>query len=153
MKVVMPVATIHHEARAALLAATSRPLFMDVSASAHDYGRLVNWLWAEHTGFILVEHDIVVRPDTIAELQACPELWCGFPYLEARGEPVTGLGCTKFSRKLVRSVPPPIEPNTIWQNVDANVGPRLRALGFEIHRHMPPVRHLNPRVAQEDQPW
>ncbi len=141
----MAWATRYPEARDALRVA--HPGFEEVYVGddARAYGRLVQRLWAEGDGFILVEQDIVVRPDTIASLIRCPFDWCGYPYLETpRSEPVTGLGCTKFGAGIIRAFRRPLEwdPVPVWQNVDVHLAGVLAASGFREHRHAPPVRHL-----------
>jgi hypothetical protein len=51
--------------------------------------------------FILVEHDIVVRPETLQELRDCPEDWCAAPYPYLDKEEAWGMGCVKFSDRLI----------------------------------------------------
>lgn len=144
----MPWALDYPEAVRALRVATMRPILVDVSCDEYAYGRLINLLWEKGDGFIIVEHDVVVRPDTIRELEDCPEPYCGFPYHEAKGWPVLGLGCTKISAEVVQAVHLTGEP-MLWQNIDATVPPAIRAVGYTQHQHWPWLRHLNPRVVDE----
>ncbi len=145
--VVMPWAKLYPEAIRALCEEVD-PYLSYVGNSDFSYAELLANLWDDGLTFVIVEHDIVVHPGAMPELIACKELWCGFPYREVpdpASEPVTGLGCTKFDRKLLRSVPNPFANIVLveWRNVDYTVGSALRAAGFEVHRHEPPVRNLS----------
>lgn len=145
MRVVMAVAHPYLEAIEALYRAAPEAEMVNVSEDPYAYWALVSRLW--HTGdpFVLVEHDIVLRPDTIERLSDCVHQWCAFTYLQAPGEPVSGLGCVKF----IPTVPLHLEAgwgDPIWQNVDATVAGLLHAAGWRVHEHKPPLRHLNPKV-------
>ena len=148
MKVVMPHGgpTVFEEAAIALAGAAPNARFVQMYAP-HDYWRFLRDLWRKQESFIIVEHDIVVTPAVIEVLTRCREPWCAFPYLQLPGEPVTGLGCTKFSRRLMFAIDPFEGVNdVIWPNVDYELVSRLRAAGYENHVHQPPVRHLNPKA-------
>lgn len=69
------------------------------------YWELLNDLWCAGDSFIIVEHDIVVMPHTLTELEACPESWCSFgsPYIG--GNVYHGLGCVKFGAALIARHP------------------------------------------------
>lgn len=74
------------------------------------YGRLLAAEWALGKGFINVEHDVVLRPDTIALLTACPFQWCtwAYPFHDPALAPLVisdRLGCVKFSETLVQAIP------------------------------------------------
>lgn len=150
MRIVMPQAVEYPEAVAALLATTDGFLSGVVHRIDRDdpfaYWNLMHALWDSGDGFIIVEHDIVVRPGVVIALARCRRAWCAYPYLQLPGEPVTGLGCTKFSALVTETVDPftGVEPQ-IWQNVDYAVCSRVRAF-FTEHRHGPPVGHLNPKA-------
>lgn len=149
MKIVMPHGgpVVFEEAAIALAGAAPNARFVQMYAP-HDYWRFLDELWHRGESFIIVEHDIVVTPEVISKLVRCPRPWCANPYLQLPGEPVTGLGCTKFSARLLRAVDPfdPGPTHVIWQNVDYELCSRLRAAGYENHVHTPVVRHLNPKA-------
>ena len=151
MKVVMPVARYHNEAVEALLQTVGHQVsIIPVHQSDYAYWYLFSHLWKAGQPFVLVEHDIVIRPDTIDLLAACPALWCGFVYHEAPGEPVAGLGCTKIT-------PDPrvdlgLVQRLVWQNVDSAVTGLMMGLGLTRHDHHPWLRHLNPTVAAYQDP-
>ncbi len=140
----MPWAVFYPTAAHALRCAMPDAELVFVGDDDYAYARLVEALWGE--SFILVEHDIVVGPDTLRELIDCPEPWCGFPYLEEpASNPVTGLGCTKLDARLMDV--PPWDMTPTWGNVDASLIGRIRdERGNVEHRHGPALDHLNPRV-------
>ena len=135
----------------------------DVSADGDAYWRLLCDVWSDGESFLIVEHDVVCRPDVLEQVEACPEPWCTFGYepichpecLEAWANM---LGCTRFSADLiaaapdaVSSIPPELRD---WHNLcDHLAGDKvngtpaplrpgsLRAAGFTHHWHTPPVTH------------
>ena len=62
------------ECRAAL--EPSDPVYVDVSSDDFAYWRMMKGVWEKGEPFIIVEHDVLVWPDTIALLDACPRQWC-----------------------------------------------------------------------------
>jgi hypothetical protein len=51
-----------------------------VSDSNEAYWEVLADLWGYGEDFCIVEHDIVVGPDTLREIYACPEPWCVCSY-------------------------------------------------------------------------
>lgn len=143
----MPVAIDYPKARRALVAAEPHSsVVIDVSSSPDAYGNLIHALWQARKPFVIVEHDIVVRRFTIADLRACRQPWCGFPYLEvANSKPVMGLGCTRFREACFEAVPDIGTKGMDWRNVDARIAV-LRESGLVEHVHQPALDHLNPKV-------
>lgn len=105
---------------------------------------------AEHKvePFILIEHDIVVRPETLRELRDCPEDWCGAPYPYLDREKAWGLGCVKFSDRLIAHNPwlfrqpwegDDIHPARHWCRLDTYIWEGLTANGYTRHDHDGPV--------------
>lgn len=119
------------------------------------YFKLVEGLWQERKGFILVEHDIVVWPGAIHELEHCPESWCTIPYYCSMGWIVDGLGCTKFSADLMEAFPNFLhEPfpeccrhDRYYCGLDRLIAHRFTDLGIKPHVHAPGVVNLNERWA------
>ena len=77
---------------------------VDVSGSDTAYWELLSDLWAEGESFVVVEHDIIIRHDTLDELEACPEPWCGFPVAYLGGE-YPGMACVKFTDRIISACP------------------------------------------------
>jgi hypothetical protein len=144
IRVVMPIAVTYPEAIKALVKWVAPAEIVNVAHDDHAYWELIVRLWRDGKPFIIVEHDIVIRPDTVSELEQCPQPWCAFPYHEEIGDPVTGLGCTKITPGGALHY---MSPEPVWQNVDTTVAGALTELGQTVHEHGPWLRHLNPRVA------
>ncbi len=113
------------------------------------YSKLITKLWGSGEGFVVVEHDIAPWFGAIAQLESCPRDWCMFRYPDG-GTLSRGLGCTKFSDRLVREYPdlPDAWDGVEWQMIDGAVGSAvaavLRAERPERHPicyHAPPVAH------------
>lgn len=145
--VVCPYTTIHPDTAAALADIAVRYVEMVDDTS---YYRLLADLWAAGDTFVVVEHDIVVRPGVADELMACPEDWCGFPY-RFLGGLHNGLGCAKFSARLLAEHPnviadtseehTPTHPRNHWCNLDDRITRQLVRRGVAKHAHGPPVEH------------
>jgi hypothetical protein len=52
---------------------------VDVSGDVTSYWQLLRDLWQAQEDFLVVEHDIVVPPWTVAALETCPRAWCSVP--------------------------------------------------------------------------
>ena len=84
-----------------------RPQFVGDSDTA--YWDLLSELWRAGETFTVVEQDIIVEPNTLSNLDACPKLWCCAPYPYLRSERYAGLGCARFHANLLRSQPDLLE--------------------------------------------
>jgi hypothetical protein len=108
------------------------------------YWRLVYALWRGADDFTIVEHDVVPSAAGLAELGACPEDWCAYPY-ECGGKMMTALGCTKF-RVAIRTRHPDLisriaPEHRAWDGLDAMVIGELHRRGEREHVQEPPVIH------------
>jgi len=106
------------------------------------YSRLMTEIWARGLGFVVVEHDVAPWFGAIAQLGACSRDWCMFRYPDG-GMLSRGLGCTRFSDRLVRDYPdlPDKWQGVEWQNIDGAVGSAVAALVGHPCYHTPPVAH------------
>ena len=131
-------------------------IWCDVSQSPLSYyGALRSW-WAKGADFVVLEHDVVCRPDVVEAFENCPEPWCVFGYadichphcMEAwRNE----LGCTRFRAELIRAVPDALDGTPLgnnglpitwdWKNLCDGLGNNLRAKNYTHHWHYPAVEH------------
>jgi hypothetical protein len=154
MRVVVPYATLFPETQAALEADGRTADYRYVGGLPTDYHDLVAALWRDGQGFIIVEQDIVVYNGALAQLEECPEPWCGCVYWLGTTFD-TWLGCTKFSDSLVKDHPEVMDvcaglrengmPRRDWARVDTRLAQVLRDnIGLSIHQHWPAVEHLNP---------
>jgi hypothetical protein len=91
-------------------AAPSDAEWHDVSADDRAYWRLVCSLWerslASGEDVMILEHDVVCRPDVVVSFESCPEPWCTFGYTPICHEScleawANMLGCTRFRAELI----------------------------------------------------
>jgi hypothetical protein len=158
--VVMPYTRLRNEVVQAL--AGWDVVFVDVSGSDEAYWELLARLWAKGTGFILIEHDILVRPDTLDELVNCERPWCSFqvPYV---GRLYAGLSCAKFTAALIARYPDALD--RIAELEDEDHRPKhwcrldswlqayvLNPGGETMHVHGPPLEHVRDE-ASPAAPW
>lgn len=68
-------------------------------------------IWAQQESVIVVEHDVVPSTIALKSLWSCPHGWCTQPYNYLRATDYRGLGCVKFSGRLMALVP------DLWQRV------------------------------------
>ena len=139
MVVFVPWTREHPEARDAL--ASADPVYVGVASAPIMYWRLVRSLWMAGRPFTIVEHDVVVRPDSVGELDACPERWCAFKVTTGEGWVCT-LGCVRFRPWAYWPVPEP----TRWQDLDWTLEAALVKAGWQKHVHDPILDHVNPGV-------
>jgi hypothetical protein len=101
--------------------------------------------------FIVVEHDIVVRPETLRELRDCPEDWCSMPYPYLDKPEAWGMGCVRFSDRLIvrnhqifRQIATANEGDALhpplhWCGMDAQIWNALTERGEKRHDHPGPA--------------
>jgi hypothetical protein len=157
MQVVVPYTRVHDEVVEAL-EATGHPYEMvDVSENESSYYELLRAKWAAGETFIIVEHDIIVMRTTFTELEQCPEPWCIVPH-RYLGWMHWGLGCVKFTDRLICAVPTAMEevgsledekhPPKHWCRLDCWLQQRvLPRYGFHSHNHEFALEHLGEGVA------
>ena len=149
----------------------------DVSGDSHNYWRLLCGLWERSVGtgddLLIVEHDVVCRPDVVEQFESCDCDWGVFGYQpichEACQEAWANmLGCTRFTGRLIRAcpdavsgIPGPVRKGAAddlrdWHNLcDSIAGDKvggmptplrpgsLRYAGFSHHWHAPAVHHVS----------
>ena len=117
----------------------------------HAYWRLLCEWWERGESFLVVEHDVICRPDIIESVETCPEPWCCYGYDDiccpgCMDAWANTLGCTRFRAELIVAVPDAVSSikrpeHLIWTNVCDGIGTNLRAVGFTHHWHFPAVYH------------
>ena len=147
--VYVPWTRQYPECRAAL--APSSPVYVDVSGDDYAYWRLVKRLWTAKSpgeSFALVEHDVLVEPDTLASLDDCPERWCAYAIHSVdvgNGQPwVATFGCVRFRPSGDWPLPEPVE----WTWLDMETEEALHKLGWVKHVHWPMLATLNPGLVE-----
>lgn len=124
-----------------------------VSHSDDAYWATLADMWDAAESFTIVEHDVIIQPDTIAELALCEREWCSFlvPYFNG---PYAGLGCVKFTTPLIRRNPdalnvvagmsdPSHEPKHFCR-LDAWLQQTLGRAGEQLHIHDTILGHVRP---------
>jgi hypothetical protein len=143
MRVVCPWTRLQPDTEAALKAQAPQTEFVDVSGSPTAYWSLLSDLWALQEDFIVVEHDVVIAPGTIAGFEACPESWCG---CRSVGGSMPFLQCTRFRRELTVAYPnllldiPPGRRH--WDGLDMCFLPQAR--GAPRRQRSPARGHADP---------
>lgn len=131
--------TIHPLAAAAFERYCPDGELADVSASNESYWQLLERLWRGGESFGIVEHDIEVTADAIAQAETCACPWGVSPY-GGPGSAVLdqSLGCTRFSAQLLLAEPDamsevgsiddagPAVPLRDWRRIDARLYGVLR---------------------------
>jgi hypothetical protein len=122
MRVVCPYAgSVHPRTRSALDEQAPDVEYVDVGRSPVGYYELMRSLWRDAETFALIEHDVVIAPSALANLEACAGPWCSCPpsnRWEALAEaPIkllwhvqhgcmaSFLQCNKFGRELMLAQP------------------------------------------------
>jgi hypothetical protein len=109
--------------------------------------------WDYAAGFITVEGDVLPWPGALEEIANCHHGCCNFwgpsGWNRDRYALGYGLGCTKFSARLIASHPDMMEHfitkglGKHWHHLDGQIFDYLQQHGEGIHFHSPPVTHLN----------
>lgn len=131
------------------------PTYVYVGNHPHSYYEVLQAQWAIGRDFILLEHDVFPWPGALEQMSECNEVWCGHDYLYPPiiRQFLLGIGCMKFSSKLIEKVPDFFkyvdllnfrgEDLRDWRMLDSWIISGLRDVaGVEPHLHTPPVVHL-----------
>jgi len=143
--------------------------FIDVSGAGDAYFEAFRSLWLDATDdLVLVEHDLVLAPGTIAAFEACPEPWCSChidsEYRSTGSEAY--FQCNRWRREMILSTPHVVDIPTMqkfWGTLDAYLLARMRGrrhvalqgvpvgipgvTPFEVHPHLDhPTTHLSPSL-------
>lgn len=133
------------------------------TGDGEEWCRLLIEFWEPVDDLLVVEHDIVFEAHHVAELEACPQPWCGFVY-SISSQYKACLGFTRFRKELIEAVPdamsraaecrydrndparvvPDGMPPYAWVRQDTRLAAVLENAGYRCHEHWPPVEHLNP---------
>jgi hypothetical protein len=106
-------------------------------------------VWCEGEAFINIEHDIV--PPDLQSLWECEKDWCVHPYYVWNNYIANALGCTKFSRHLLRTYPHLVcglNYDKGWRTMDSHLYVALTQLGYVPHVHTPLCHHTTRERAQ-----
>ena len=127
---------------------------VNVSGSDDAYWQLLSDLWDARESFAIVEHDVIVRPDTLDLIEACQSPWCSWR-IHYGGQAYPGLGCAKFTAEIISRVPNALElvgqmsdathPPKHWCRLDAWLQYTVLPLhGCRMCVHGPVLDHYRP---------
>lgn len=131
MRIVVPYTKVNPDTRDSVPTHTE---WCDVSGDDEAYWRLLRDVWADGESFVVIEHDVVCRPDILEGFESCPEPWCAHRYAdmchpECAEAWANMLGCTRFTADVIAAVPDAVTSITNpafrnWHNVcDGIAGP------------------------------
>lgn len=133
MRVILPFTERHPETEAG---APAWAEWVDVSADDEAYWRTLCEWWERGEDFVVIEHDVVCRPDIIEGFDGCPSPWCAHKYdgmcHESCSEAwANHLGCTRFRKEIMAAVPDAVSSITNpeyrdWHNVCDGIGGAYR---------------------------
>jgi hypothetical protein len=130
--------------------------FVYVGGAFTDYWDGIAARWGAGD-LLIVEHDIRIHDQVIAQFDACPNMWCTFPYLHSPGYYLDcGIGCVRFRRQCQQAVTPqeiqhiwgscwecaPDNTPGCWRHIDGKIKQALEDRGLQHHVHEPAVEHL-----------
>lgn len=153
MRIIVPFATKSPMLQAVRIALTQDghdPEFHHCQKD-QSYYDLLSEAWSRGEEFTVVEHDVVVWPGALGDLEGCEHLWCTRPYYCSVGWIIDGLGCTRFSSELIRQYPRFLEEpfptccqhTRFYCGLDRLIAHRAQELGIPPHVHLPGVSNLN----------
>jgi len=147
VRVVVAYTRLHPAVRDALDRDGVRVEYRD-TLGPHGYWQLLNDLWGDGEGFVLLEQDKIPVAGALDRLRSCRELWCAYPVpIRDGGDRCADfptLACTKFAGELVQATPElPSEIGAVdvgyglkdWHRLDALVAGYLYHRGFDVHWH------------------
>lgn len=127
----------------------------DVSEDNEAYWRLLCEVWNCGEDLLVIEHDVVCRPDVVESMESCPEPWCAFGYHdmchpECMEAWANTLGCTRFRKEMMATVPAAVTGipegyGRDWHNLCDYIAASTRPR-FTHHWHHPPVVHHKMRL-------
>lgn len=151
---------LHRNTVEAILAQAPHAEFFDVSGKPDAYFEMFARVWSAAQDFLLIEHDIVIQPGTLAALDACPEPWCACPIgveVKRSGRNEAYFQCNRWRAEVMLERPDVTEIPTQrrhWGTLDAFLLARMRG---NVHQKVvgvtvpidPPVKGYEPHTHLE----
>lgn len=156
MRVIFPWARWNDHVIEALRQATDYAWAFHVGYDDTAYFRLLSNMWHQGETFVVVEHDVLVKPWSIDDLERCSHPWCAWQIKYGAGF-TPGLGCAKFTAEVMSQVPDAMErvgrcsdaghPPMHWCRIDWWLQHKiLPGAGLVQHVHGGPLDHLRDTV-------
>lgn len=155
MKVVVPFTARHLDT---LAGAPDNAEWHYVGNDDQAYWRVLCEVWNNGEDLVIIEHDVVCRPDVIEAFDECLEPWCLNKYHDMCHDACSeawrnALGCTRFRARLQAAVPDAVlsieERHRHWTVVCDGLGANLRAARYThhwhgtVHHHHMDISHLS----------
>jgi hypothetical protein len=155
MTVLCCYTSLHPATRRALSEHAPGAELADVTGDRFAYWREIAARWNGTDDLVTVEHDIEIHAGVLPGFEACPGLWCVYPYeIHQRGTWLDfGLGCTRFraqAQRLVSGQAIQGKPGTCencqgapgcWTHLDCKIYWAMTEGGLERCVHWPAVTH------------
>ena len=117
------------------------------------YAHLLQRMWEAGNPFINVEQDIVPDPNVLWGMSRCHHEWCAMGYPVSGRDVFPGIGCMKFSARLIAEQPMAMYLSLYeragkrewshWRSCNERIVGHLVARGYRCHRHYPDAQHLH----------
>lgn len=143
MKVVIPALSLDCSAAKAL-GREGIPAEIVLMDDWFAYSELLEKLWRNKEGFIILEHDIIPWIGALDALEECEEDWCSYPYPFAPNTIRTAMGCIKISSDIINDNPDLYKKwhKKLWNQMDGTLIPALIESNYKEHIHYPPLAHI-----------
>lgn len=153
MRILAPYCTLNTRVVRALEWYADDVEFVYTGRSRTAYWEAIAERWQGSEDLMIVEQDIEINEEVVAEFVNCPEPWCvywytGPPCLNAHSgvKLKESLGCTKFSAGLQYALPhekiSPFPEQQSWDIIDGRITKMAMFSGFTPHIHGQ-VRHFH----------
>ena len=153
-RVLVPYTRIVAPALNALKRYAPHAEYMNVADDPCAYWDMLAKAWRKGKTFVIVEHDVEIRDDTLSTFRECDAPWCGFATALSSAGFRPAFGCTRFRDTLMREYPTVMDlvgainddgmPPKDWHRLDVRTSRVLHdEYDIEQHAHFPPVRHHN----------
>lgn len=121
----------------------------------YGYSRFFKKQWDNREGFINIEHDCVVWPGAIQELENCLEPWCAYDYSSDSNWALQQeqgilhsipLGCMKITKEFMEKLLDVWNEDVDWYRCDVHLFQKASEVGIKIHQHFPGIVNANPEL-------
>jgi len=108
------------------------------------YWKMLRDAWSDGREFMVVEHDVMVWPGSVAFLFSCDMDWCVLPTLCHGRMYTTSLGAMRFGATMIQRNPGLWDRiSSEWMYLDAHLSEEMGWPFITPHAHYPAAAHLN----------
>lgn len=115
----------------------------------YGYSKFLKDRWEAGESFINIEHDSVLWPGAIENLENCIGTWCAFDYTQAVWKtqlaPLNSIpmGAVKITQEVMAKTWGVWDKPVDWRGCDVHLFKAARAAGLKIHQHFPGIVNAN----------